>query len=110
MVRLPRPHTEFIHTSFDTKLNCALVKRSANSAKLSLACNCCYSGTVIHSSLFAHFNSVDATPGKVSESCILSFEMSADSLSSSQVFMYSLGKNRQKYDLIGEQIKFTGGQ
>lgn len=81
MVRLPRPHTEFIHTSFDTKLICALVKRSAHSAKHSLACNCCYSGTVIHFSLFAHFNLVDDMPGNDSESRVLSFEMSVVFLS-----------------------------
>lgn len=46
MAWLPRPHTGFIHTDFDRKLNCALVKRSAHSAEHSLACSCFDSGTV----------------------------------------------------------------
>lgn len=106
MVCLPWPHTQFIHISFDTQLNCALVKRSANSAKHSLPHNCSSSGTAVHFSLFADCNNAMAGNG----SCILSVSSSWLCVQYFFTHYRELSVFWEKYDLIVEPIKFTRGQ
>lgn len=99
VARLPWPHTEFIHTDFDRKLNCVLVKRSARSAEHSLACSCFDSGTVsvgyLHSFKFGE--------------CFWTPEFGMEKVAFSHVGPQN-PQRTQKCDPMGEQMQFAVGQ
>lgn len=100
MARLPRPHTELLHTDFDRKLNCATsLRRSAHSAEHSLACSCLDSRTVsvgyLHSFKFGE--------------CFWTLMFGIEKVAYSHAGPQN-PQNTQKRDPTGEQIQFAVGQ
>lgn len=99
MALLPRPHTEFIHTDFDRKLNWVLVERRAHSAEHSLASSCFDSGTV----------SVGYLRSFKFGKCFWTLMFGMEKVAFSYVGPQN-PQNPQKRDPTDEQIQFAVGQ